>query len=108
MTVRQWDIVTTGVWGQDHPAVVLTPESMRFKEYLNVLACSSKRVGRPPEAHEVVLDEADGLDWPTFCKLAPIYAVRLADVERHRGEVSPERRRQIGEKLIRLFGLLVG
>ena len=106
MNLNQWDIVTVTLWGKDHPAVLITPDSMRFKEYLNILGCSSRRVTRPPEEHEVILDQADGLDWPTLCKLAPIYAIRLEEIESRRGEVTPERRRQIGERLIRLFGLL--
>ena len=108
MNLKQWDVVTTAVWGKDHPAVLLTPDPMRFKEYVNVLGCSSRRSTRAPESHEVVLDESDGLDWPTLCKLAPIYAIRLEDIDARRGEVTTERRHQISEKLIRLFGLLPG
>jgi hypothetical protein len=99
---------TTTVWGRDHPVVVLTPEAMQFREYLIVLACSSRPATRAPEPHEVVLDEADGLDRPTLGKLAPILAVRLQDLEGRRGQVTAERRRQIGERMIRLFGLLAG
>ncbi len=104
--MKQWDIVTTTIWGKDHPAVVLTPDSMRFKEFINVLACSSRRANRAPDPHEVILDESDGLDWPTLCKLAPIQAINIETIHSRRGEVTPERRRQIGYKLIRLFGLL--
>lgn len=105
MNCRQWEIVTTEIWGSDHPVVVLTPDSMLWKEYVNVLACTSKPPTRPAAPHEIVLDESDGLDRPTLCKLAPILAVELGQLRQHRGSVTPERRRQIGQKLIRLFGL---
>ncbi len=103
--IRQWDIVTTEVWGRDHPAVVLSSEPLLGKDYINVLGCSSLRATRPPHPHEIILDASDGLDWPTLCKLAPIFAVRRQDIADKRGEVSAERRRAIGRQLIRLFGL---
>jgi hypothetical protein len=108
MRFRQWDIVTTKVWGTEHPVVVLTPDPMQFKEYLSLLACSSRRATREPWPYEVILDEADGLDWPTVCKLAPILAIKPDEIESRRGQVVPERRREIGEKMVRLFGLFAG
>ena len=105
MNCRQWEIVTTDVWGSDHPAVILTPDAMIHKEFVNVLACTSKSPTRPAAPHEIILDESDGLDRPTLCKLAPVLAVKLDQIRQHRGSVTAERRRQIGQKLIRLFGL---
>ncbi len=105
MNCRQWEILTTETWGDAHPVVVITPASMLYKEFVNVLACTSKYPTRPAAPHEIILDESDGLDRPTLCKLAPILAVRLDQLRQRRGLVQRERQRQIGRKLIRLFGL---
>ena len=103
--LAQWDIVTAEVWGKDHPAVVISSAPLLGKEYVNILGCSTQRASRPPWPHEIILDASDGLDWPTLCKLAPIFAVRREEITEKRGTVSRERRRQIGRQLIRLFGL---
>ena len=57
------------------------------------------------ELHEVILDHADGLDWPTLCKCDLVYAVLKNELSNRRGVVSPERRRAIAERLIRGLGL---
>jgi hypothetical protein len=103
--LAQWDIVTAEVWGENHPAVVISSGPLLGKEYVNILGCSTQRASRPSRSHEIILDASDGLDWPTLCKLAPIFAVRRDVITGKRGEVSRERRREIGRQLIRLFGL---
>jgi hypothetical protein len=61
-------------------------------------------VTRAAASHEVILDTADGLDWPTlvFCDL--IYAVPKADLKGHRGHVTEERRRAIIQTINRANG----
>jgi hypothetical protein len=45
------------------PAVVLgTDERIRLKPCVCVILCSTQRAACKPEVHEVILDEADGLD----------------------------------------------
>ena len=89
-----------------HPAVILgTEERVRLKPRVSVLLCSSQRATRQPEVHEVVLDQADGLDWETLCKCDVVYAATKGDLCQRRGSVRPERRRAIAERVIRALGL---
>jgi hypothetical protein len=63
--------------------------------------CTSKAANRPPEPHEVILDKADGLDWPTLCKCDLLRAVSKAQLKNKRGHVTEARRRQIIETIYR-------
>jgi mRNA-degrading endonuclease toxin of MazEF toxin-antitoxin module len=107
--VKQWDICEWEFPHGKHPAVVLTPPPWdeRWDE-LNVLACASQRAQRKPEAHEVLLDTADGLDWETLCRCHRIFTAPRSELIRSCGRVSPERRRIIGRTLIRVLGLYLG
>ena len=78
---------------------------MAHKPRINVLFCSSKRATRTPEAFETLLDQAEGLDWGTLCKCDLIFAVPKEQLVHKRGSVTPPRRRQIAERLIRALGL---
>lgn len=100
--MKPWEIWT---WkfpdANDHPAIVLgAEERVRLKPRVSVVLCSSQRATRKPELHEVILDEADGLDWPTLCKCDLIYAAAKGDLIGRRGIVSIERRRAIAERVI--------
>ena len=54
-------------WGA-HPVVVVShPARAAHKEFVEILDCTTQRQARPPQDHEVLLDQSDGLDWPTFC-----------------------------------------
>jgi len=105
--MKPWDVYTwTFPDAGAHPAVILgTDERLGLKDKVNVLLCSSHRSRRLPEAHEVLLNGADGLDWETLCKCDLLYAVDKRQLTRRRGSVSPARRRAIGERLIRALGL---
>lgn len=90
----------------EHPAVLLgTEERLRLKARVCVLLCSSQRAARAPEAHEVLLDEADGLNWQTLCKCDVVYAVAKSELVNRRGSVTFERRHAIAERVIRALGL---
>ena len=109
MTLAQWDILTAKIWDKDHPVVVLTPTGLCRQPFLNVLGCSTLYAARQADPrHEIILDEADGLERPTLCKLAPIHLLEADEINLRRGRVSAERQRQIGAQLIRLFGLWLG
>lgn len=104
--MKPWDIYT---WRfpdvEDHPAVVLGVETrLAHKPNVNVLFCSSQRAGREPAEFETILDEADGLDWATLCKCDLLFAVPKEQLVRRRGSVTPARRRQIAERVIRALG----
>jgi mRNA-degrading endonuclease toxin of MazEF toxin-antitoxin module len=105
--MKPWEIWT---WrfpdAGEHPAVVLgTDERLRLKPRVSVILCSTQRAMRRPELHEVILDEADGLDWETLCKCDMVYAAAKSDLVKRRGSVTPERRRAIAERIIRSLGL---
>ena len=109
MTVAQWDIWTARVWDKDHPVFVLTPTGLCRQAFLNVLGCSTLYSARQADPrHEIILDEADGLERPTLCKLSLIHVVEAAELRARRGRVCVERQRQMGSQLIRLYGLWRG
>jgi hypothetical protein len=85
--------------------VLGTEERVTLKPRVSVLLCSSQRAKREPELHEVVLDKADGLDWPTLCKCDLVYAVPKSELTDYRGTVSGERRRALAERIVRGLGL---
>ena len=57
--------------------------------------CSSKAATRPAKPNEVILDESDGLEWPTLCKCDLLYTVPKVELKNRRGSVTPTRRKQI-------------
>jgi len=103
--LNAWDVHTCDLGWGDHPVVIVShPARAARKEIVEVLDCSTQRAHRPPMEHEVVLDAADGLDWPTFCKCDCIYAVPREEIKTRRGSVSMERQRAIVRTLIQAHG----
>ena len=89
-----------------HPVVILgTSDRVALKPQVNILVCSSQKAGRAAKAHETLLDEADGLDWETLCRCDLVYAVEKSQLANRRGQVIPERRRQMAGKIIQGLGL---
>ena len=106
--MKPWDIYSYQIPGvlEPHPAVVLGHvDRVANKPQVNILLCTSQRAGRPALAHEVLLNGADGLDWETLCKCDIIHVVEKAQLNRRRGQVCIERRRQIAAKVIQGLGL---
>jgi len=108
MTIAQWDIFTARVSDRNHPwssspRRTVSPEFPERAGLLHSLLCPP---GRSP--HEIILDEADGLERPTLCKLSLIHLVKAGELHLRRGRVCAERQRQMGTQLIRLFGLWRG
>jgi hypothetical protein len=63
-----WSYQPSG-WPEPHPAVIVSsPSRVANKPDLNILMCSSKQATREAMPNEVILDESDGLNWPTLCK----------------------------------------
>lgn len=103
--MRQWEIVTWDFPEGRHPAVIVShPDRCQHKERINVLLCSTQRAQRQARPYEVVLDRADGLEWPALCRCDLLYVAEEADLSEHRGEVSPVRRQQIVSAVIRSMG----
>ena len=83
-------------WPEVHPAVIVSaPGRVANKLEFNVIMCSSKQATRAALPHEVILNQADGLSWPTLCKCDLFHLVSPQNLTQLRGAVTPERRRQI-------------
>jgi mRNA-degrading endonuclease toxin of MazEF toxin-antitoxin module len=103
--MNAWDVFECDLGHGPHPVVIVShPLRAANKPVVEVLDCSSQRAARAPAENEVLLDNADGMDWPTFCKCDLIYAVPKTELLRQRGSVHPERRKQIISTLIRSHG----
>ena len=105
--MKAFDIYTFDFPGAGvHPAVVLGEEArLNGKPKINVLLCSTQRATRPAELHEIILDKADGLDWPTICKCDLVYTAEKKHVQKKRGSVTGERRRAMVAKVISALGM---
>ena len=104
--MNQWEIRTymfpdVG----EHPAVIIShPTRAGKKATVEVLLCTTLRAGHNPEAHEVILNGADGLDWATLCRCDLIYSVSRSKLTTLRGTVSLARRRDIIRKIVTSHG----
>jgi hypothetical protein len=94
-------------WPEPHPAVVVShPDRAARKDLVEVVLCSTQRASRTADAHEIMLDEADGLDWPTICKCDLIYAVPRPDLEKRsrKGRVTGMRQSQLVRTMLAAHG----
>ena len=104
--MKQWEIWT---WNfpkaGGHPAVIVSNSGMvNLGDHVNVLLCSSQRASRRAHANEVLLDESDGLDWPTLCKCETLYHAPKNELRARRGEVVEVRQSAIVQRIIAAFG----
>jgi mRNA-degrading endonuclease toxin of MazEF toxin-antitoxin module len=104
--VKQWEIWTFDFdQAGPHPAIIIShPDRVARAPLVNVLICSSQRAQRQPHVNEVLLDQADGLNWPTLCRCDLNYLVDKAGLYQQRGIVSSERRRAIVRTMYACFG----
>jgi mRNA-degrading endonuclease toxin of MazEF toxin-antitoxin module len=103
--MNSWEVYSCDLGWGPHPVVIVShPARAARKDFVEVLDCASQRAGRPPFEYEVMLDEADGLDWPTLCKCDCIFAVPREELRSRKGTVVPERRRQIVRAIIQSHG----
>jgi mRNA-degrading endonuclease toxin of MazEF toxin-antitoxin module len=87
---------------QPHPVVVLSNEEICRNpdlHYINGLICVSLRNDRPLKRREMVLDQADGMDWKTAVRCDFIYALEKARLWEKRGRVSQTRQLEILRKI---------
>lgn len=109
--LRRWDIVFLRADENDvtgHPAVVLSPPDILEdgrQHRFNALLGSKKPPAASAKTSEVLLDEADGLEFVTLVNATLVYQARKASVLRLAGRVSPARRAQIAVKLRAALGL---
>ena len=95
---------------QSHPVIILSNEERcenKDLEYVNGLLCTSVRLNRSLKKNEVLLDEADGLDWKTAVRCDFIYSLPKSDFAELRGQVSTPRQREISRKMIECLRLPV-
>lgn len=85
--------------------VVSNGVRVALKPEVVVLTCSSHRSQRPPREHEVILDETDGVDWPTLCRCDLLYTLAKSSLTQRRGEVSVTRRREIAKRILQSLAL---
>ena len=105
--MKAWEIVSWQPpgWSESHPAVIIShPNRVTNKPEVNVLMCSSKPATRLAKADEVILDQSDGLNWPTLCRCDLLFLANKTDLKHHRGVVTEERRRQITATIKRAKG----
>lgn len=111
MTLQQWDIVKFRVRPQDrdlHPGVVLSGEEWCASSQttnLNVLACSKRVPGEPGKPHQVLLNGADGLEFPSTVDCRFFHIIKKDGVTEVIGRVSAERRRAIGRRINEILRL---
>jgi len=92
-------------WKEAHPAVIVShPDRAAGKDMVEILMCSTQRATRAPRNHEFILDQAEGLDWPTLCKCDLIWAVPREELKQHRGVVSFTRRGPLVRTMIGAHG----
>ena len=90
-----WSYQPVG-WPEPHPVVIVSaPSRVANKPDINVLMCSSKEANRAALPNEVILDQGDGLNWPTLCKCDLLHLVAKGELRNQRGAVTGERRKQI-------------
>jgi mRNA-degrading endonuclease toxin of MazEF toxin-antitoxin module len=107
--VRQWEIYLFPFADEKpHPAVIVSNDERCVNEdldHVNALICTSARLNREAKKNEVVLDEADGLDWRTAVRCDVIYLLPKGEFREHRGKVTPRRRSVIGRKIVETLRL---
>jgi len=107
----QWDIARIRINPEDrdeHPAIILSRDEAcrdERRRLLNVLYGSTRRPAEGVPELAVQLNGADGLDRPSLFDCAQIYLVQKAKIGPVFGRVTPERRRQIGRKLVMAYRL---
>ena len=104
--MKPWEVWTADVGHGPHPVVIVSNASrVTLKPEVVVLTCSSHRTQRPPREHEVILDEAEGLDWPTLCRCDLLYTLAKSSLIQRRGQVSAIRRREIAKRILQSLAL---
>ena len=100
--MNRWEVWSFDFPGAGaHPAILIShPDRVARSRFVNVLLCSTQRATRTANETEVLLDEADGFDWPTLCKCDLFYLVPREKLYQRRGIVSWERRRTVLQRII--------
>src|SRR6266566_4457576 len=108
MSWTQWDVANFDFPPPvgEHPVVIISnPDRTARAKLVNVLYCTTRRQSRPPGPDEVLLNNADGLDWETYCRCDHIFSVEAGKLKRrvNPAKVTLERQREDSSKIVRLF-----
>jgi mRNA-degrading endonuclease toxin of MazEF toxin-antitoxin module len=109
--LHQWDIVKVRINPDDadqHPAVIVSREefcSDPKRRTVNVLYGTSRRPASVADLLEVTLNGADGLERSTLFSCGHLFTISKEKISSVLGRVAPERRRQIGRKIVEAFRL---
>ena len=109
--MNRWDVVflrTEEKERDGHPAVVLSPPDILDdprQQRFNVILGTKKRPAEQARQHHVILDDADGLEFPTLVDCSLVYVARKASILRSTGSVTIHRRQQMQRLLRGYLGL---
>jgi len=111
MNLDRWEIVFARESDSDlvgHPAVILSgPDILSDGRQLRFNALMGTK--RPPAAkvlpHQVLLDQADGLEFTTLLNCSLVYVVRKNSILRRAGIVSHMRRAEIARRVRASLGI---
>ena|SRR6478672_6523449 len=104
------------IWTYDFPIegshpCVLFSNSARLAhpnfDRVNILLCRTLRgtLQRELRPAEIILDQADGLEWQTVCRIDALHFVPKSGLRERRGLVCKERQRAISHRILQLFPL---
>ncbi len=103
--MRQWDIFLFPFPEElPHPVVIVSSDDRCGNpdlKYVNGLICTTVRLTRPAKLNEVLLDQADGLDWTTAVRCDFLHGLPKTGFLQHRGQVSEPRQFQIMRAVMR-------
>ena len=111
MRLDRWEVIFARENDSDivgHPAVILSgPDILSDSRHLRFNALMGTK--RPPaakvSAYQVVLDEADGLEFATLINCSLVYVVRKNAIIRTAGIVSHMRRAEIARRVRASLGI---
>jgi len=110
--MNRWDVVflrTEEKERDGHPAVVLSPSDILDdprQQRFNVILGTKKQPAEQARQHHVILDDADGLEFPTLVDCSFVYVARKASILRSTGSVTIYRRQQMQRLLRGYLGLV--
>ena len=111
MNCRRWDIVFLRTDEKDrdgHPSVVLSSDDVMADEKqqrFNVVTGTKKQPAESARNHHVILDGADGVEFPTLVDCSLVYVARKSSILRSSGSVTVHRRQQIQRTIRGYLGL---
>ena len=111
MNHHRWDVVFLRTDEKDpvgHPAVVLSSDDTMAdgrQQRFNVVTGTKKQPGESARNHQVILDRADGLEFPTLIDCSLVYVAKKVSVLRSTGSVTINRRQLIQRTVRGYLGL---